>query len=134
MAEVALDAGALIALQRGERGIWNLLRESVRQGVVLSISAAALAQVWRGEARSARLAQAVPRCEIIPLDDVLAKKTGELLASSKTRDVVDACVVASAERRQATIVTSDVLDLQLLANHALGVSVLDLKDVRKTTK
>src|SRR5438445_5421231 len=134
MAEVALDAGALIALQRGERGIWNLVRESVRHGVVLSISAAVLAQVWRGGSRSARLAQAIPRCEIDPLDHVLAGKTGELLASSKTQDVVDACVVVSAERRRATIVTSDVHDLQLLAGQVLGVSILDLKDVRKTTK
>jgi predicted nucleic acid-binding protein len=134
MAEVALDAGALIALEKGERGIWNLVRESVRQGVVLSISAAALAQVWRGGSRSARLAQAIPRCEIDSLDDVLARKTGELLASSKTKDLVDACVVASAERRRAAIVTSDVHDLQLLAAQVHGVSVLDLRDVRKTTK
>ncbi|MGZ4103972.1 MAG: PIN domain-containing protein [Actinomycetota bacterium] len=133
MAGLTLDSGALIAAQRNERRIWNLLRETVAQGVVVSVPAAALAQVWRGSP-SARLAQVLGNSEVVPIDEVLAKRTGELLAVSKTSDVADASVVVTAARTSATIVTSDPDDMRRLTAHVSGVEVLDLKELPRVKK
>jgi predicted nucleic acid-binding protein len=89
------------------------------------IPAAALAQAWRNH-RQARLAQVVNACLVDPLDERLAKAAGELCGASKTRDVVDAAVVASAARRGDTILTSDPRDLRRLASHAPEVQIVKL--------
>jgi hypothetical protein len=68
-------------------------------------------------------------CEVVPLDESLAKEAGKLLASSKTNDAVDASVVAAAARSRSTIITSDPEDLRHLATHVTGVTILDLREL-----
>lgn len=128
MAPLSFDAGALIAAQRNERRIWWVWKEALARGDVPTVPAAALAQAWRG-ARSARLAQLLLECEVVPLDESLAKEAGKLLASSKTIDAVDASVVAAAARSRSTIITSDPADLKHLAAHVTGVTILDLREL-----
>jgi predicted nucleic acid-binding protein len=89
------------------------------------IPSAALAQAWRSH-RQARLAQIVNSCVVDPLDELLAKTAGELCGTSKTRDIVDAAVVASAARRGDAILTSDSRDLGRLASHAPAVEIVKL--------
>jgi hypothetical protein len=89
------------------------------------IPAVALAQAWRSR-RQARLAQVVNACVVEALDERLAKSAGELCGMSKTRDVVDAAVVASASRRGDAILTSDPRDLRRLAAHAPEVEIIKL--------
>jgi predicted nucleic acid-binding protein len=134
MAGLSLDAGALIAAQRNERDFWAFLDQVISDGVVPQIPAGALAQAWRGGALSALLARLLKDCEVVSLDEDLAKESGELIARAKTRDAVDASVVASAARIRGTIVTSDPDDLRRLAQHVKGVRILDLRDVGKATK
>ena len=52
-----LDAGALIGLDRGLASVRGYILLADRDKAVLSTSSAAVAQVWRGGGRQARLAR-----------------------------------------------------------------------------
>ncbi len=105
-----LDAGALIAIERGDERMRALLRRHF--GPVV-IPAAVLGQVWRDGARQARLATflASQGTVVEALDALSAKAVGVILGRSGTSDVVDASVVVSARRHQALVLTTDPADL-----------------------
>jgi len=46
MTALVLDAGALIALDDNDRGMWAMLRVATDDGDFVGIPAAVLAQVW----------------------------------------------------------------------------------------
>lgn len=123
MAGLTLDSGALIAADRNVRSFWAFFKEAIDRGVVPVIPAPALAQAWRSS-RQARLAQLVKACWVEPLDESLAKSTGELCGAAKTSDVVDAAVVASAAQRGDVVLTSDPKDLRRLASVSGLVDVI----------
>jgi rRNA-processing protein FCF1 len=111
---VVLDAGALIAFEKGDRRMVALLEE-IRGGKErLLIPAAVLAQVWRDGARQARLAALVGhrRTHVEPLDRVSAKAAGVLCGIAGTTDIVDASVAIAARGAEpSVVVTSDLRDL-----------------------
>ena len=72
-------------------------------------------RTWRG---------ALKHMRVDPVDDDLARRAGELLAATSTRDAVDGIVVASAARRGDDVVTSDRVDIARLAAHVSGVNVV----------
>jgi len=72
MAGLTLDAGALIAAERNDRGFWSFWSEAIGRDIVPVIPAAALAQAWR-DPRQSRLARLVNACSIEALDEPLAK-------------------------------------------------------------
>lgn len=113
---VTLDAGALIALDRGDRRVIALLARAHETSSVVTIPATALAQGVRDPARQARLARLVrqPTTDIVALDRVDATGVGRLLAVSGTADVVDAHVVLCARRTGQAVVTTDPDDLRRL--------------------
>jgi predicted nucleic acid-binding protein len=113
-AGVTLDAGPLIALDRGDRRIIVLLARARETGARVTVPATALAQAIRRPERQARLARLVrqPTTDVVPLDRVDATSVGRLLAASGTADVVDAHVVVCARRAGQRIVTSDGEDLR----------------------
>jgi hypothetical protein len=110
-----LDAGALVAFERGDRRM-VLLFETIRGGAErVIVPAGVLAQVWRDGSRQARLAALVGdhRTQVDPLDESVAKAAGVLCGLSRTRDVVDASVAVSARLAgNAVVVTSDADDLR----------------------
>jgi rRNA-processing protein FCF1 len=110
---VALDSGALIALERADDRIRALCREALRAGVRLLVPAPVLAQVWREGRRQAVVATLLKgrTTEVADLDRELAKAAGILCGRSGTSDVVDACLVLIARRDNALVVTSDADDL-----------------------
>ena len=113
---VVLDSGALIAFERGDARMRELLREALATGARLVIPAGVLAQVWRDPAKQVAvgaLSRAITTA-VVPLDQVLAEAVGVLCGKRKTSDVVDASVVLTARREGAAIVTSDVDDLRHL--------------------
>ena len=77
---IVLDAGALIALERGDRRVLFLLRDARAGRERIIVPAGVLAQVWRDGARQVRLASLIgdSRTEIEPLDEVVAKAAGAL--------------------------------------------------------
>ena len=116
MSSMLLDAGALIALDRDDRTMWKRLVAARRDGTPLVTHVGVVGQVWRG-ARQARLAQALRAVRISPLDASMGRPIGELLATSRMSDVVDAALVllsAAGDR----IYTSDPDDLLALASAA----------------
>jgi hypothetical protein len=113
---IVLDAGALIAFERGDGRMRALVRDALKAGARLVIPAGALGQAWRGAARQVPLRALVkgPTTVIPALDQVLAEAAGVLCGRAGTSDVVDASVVLVARREHAVVVTSDVDDLRQL--------------------
>ncbi len=119
---LVLDAGALVAVERGDRDTLALLKAELLAGRAPLTHGGVVGQVWRGGAgRQANLARLLPALEIVPLDDALGRRAGVLLGRARTEDVVDAAVVLLAVDGDL-ILTSDPRDLRALA-HAAEVHV-----------
>ncbi|MFN2540300.1 MAG: hypothetical protein ABR549_19395 [Mycobacteriales bacterium] len=108
-----LDAGALIAIDKRDREVGAMLRVLQRDGVPVHTSAAAVAQVWRDGRRQANLARVLPGVDIAAMDEVAAKKVGELLGASRSTDPVDAHVVLLVPQG-GSVLTSDDDDIRAL--------------------
>lgn len=111
---LVLDAGALVALERGERPMWVRLKGARTRGEVPVTHAGILGQVWRGGSRQARLSQALAGVDVREIDEALGRAAGELLAATETKDVLDAALVILAEDGD-NIASTDSDDLALLA-------------------
>jgi hypothetical protein len=113
---VTLDAGALIALDRGDRRVIVLLARARETGAVVTVPATALAQSIRRPRTQVRLARLVrqPTTDLVALDGPDATSVGILLAASGTSDIADAHVVVCGRRSRQPIVTSDPHDLHRL--------------------
>jgi hypothetical protein len=107
------DAGALIALERGDREMWVRLKQRGHDGALALVPTTALAQVWRGRPGQARLSLALAHCELAPFDS-LARDVGVLCGKTGTVDVCDAHVALVAAARADLLYTSDPLDLRRL--------------------
>jgi hypothetical protein len=57
VAGLTLDAGALIAYERGDERVREILAVAYARGLVPTPLAVALAEVWRGDAKDARVAR-----------------------------------------------------------------------------
>ena len=110
---VVLDAGALIALDRGDRGVAADLVVARRQGADVVTIGPVIGQVWRDGARQVGLARAVATVEVLPVGAAEGRAAGELLGRSGTADVVDA-LLALAVRPGDQVITSDSDDLRRL--------------------
>jgi len=89
---VVLDAGAFIALERGSTPVRGYVLLADRGHAVLATSAAAVAQVWRGGSRQARLARLLASDLVaeLALDSEASRRIGLLAAAAPgARDVVD---------------------------------------------
>ena len=111
---LVLDAGALIAFERGSTMVAVLLEQAEERGNAVVIPASALGQVWRGGPKAARLARLVEASRVDPLDELRAKEAGLRLGNRGGSDVADAHVVCCAVEREAVVATSDVDDMDLL--------------------
>lgn len=117
-----LDAGAFLAVERGDRDIVALVkRERLAQRSPLS-HGGVVAQIWRGGSGSqAEIARMLGGVDVRGLDEELGKKAGVLLGLSGGDDAVDAALVCLASDGD-DILTSDPGDLRALAE-AAGVHV-----------
>jgi predicted nucleic acid-binding protein len=120
MSRLVLDAGAFVAFERGEQDVRARLKTGRELEVEVVTTAPVVAQVWRNR-RQVLLSRLLAATRIDAPDDAAARRAGELLAKTKTRDVVDALVVGLA-RDNDTIVTSDPDDLRVLAD-AAGLTI-----------
>jgi hypothetical protein len=121
---VTYDSGALIAAERGERRMWARHRALLLRRVVPVVPAPVVAQSWRGTSRQAQLARLLAGCHVETLDDTRARATGILAGRAAITDIVGACVVEGALRREDLVISSDEGDLRAIAAAAgrrLGV-------------
>jgi hypothetical protein len=114
---VILDAGFLISVDRDERTARAFLTAAHRSGTALRTTEPVVAQVWRNGTRQERLAAFLQTITIHPLDD--GRPVGQLLAQTRTSDVVDAHLIITAVRLRDGVLTGDPDDLRALAE-ALG--------------
>ena len=118
MSALVLDAGAFLAVERGDRAVGARLRVAVRLHVDLRTSAIVLGQVWRDpQGRQARLARLLRAVEIRPVDEQMGRRAGVLLARAGTSDPIDATVALVAESGDR-ILTSDPVDVGRLVTAA----------------
>jgi hypothetical protein len=124
---LVLDAGALIALERSDRGTMALLKNELVAGRAPLTHGAIVGQVWRGgRGRQTRLAQVMPALTVAPLDAALGRRAGVLLGKARTADVADAALVLLATDGDV-VLTSDPRDIAHLAEHAgLEVTVVSV--------
>lgn len=124
-AGLVLDAGALIALDRGDKRMIALLQRALAQGRTFRVPAGVVGQAWRDGRVQAILARFLrsKEVEIIALDEQLARSCGELCGAAGSSDIIDASVVILAREWRDPIVTSDVNDLRRLdpAAHIIPV-------------
>jgi PIN domain nuclease of toxin-antitoxin system len=117
-----LDAGALVAIERGDREIQALLKGELVARCVPATHGGVVGQVWRtGGPRQARLARLLAGVRVEALDDQLGRRAGALLARTRRSGVIDAALVLLASDGDS-ILTSDPGDLEPLAA-AAGVHV-----------
>ncbi len=122
---IMLDAGALIALDRGDKRMIALLQRALAQGRAFRVPVGVVGQAWRDGRVQGTLARFLrsEEVEIIPLDEQLARSCGELCGASNTSDIIDASVVILARDRRDAIITSDPNDLRRLDPAAQIISV-----------
>jgi predicted nucleic acid-binding protein len=114
---IVLDAGALIAIDRGDRKIKTILKTVTKQKLPVVVPANVLIQAWRDGAKQALLAKFLKEdwVTVTPVTDELARLSGVLLGKSSKRDAIDASVVATAVQLGIKqIITSDPEDIAKL--------------------
>ena len=123
---LVLDAGALIAVDRGDRAMWARLKAAHQAGHVPVTHGGIVGQVWRSGSRQAQLAQTLRGIDVRPLDDALGRSAGQLLAATGATDVIDAALARLAEDGD-DVLTSDAGDIAaLLAATGRHVEVISV--------
>jgi hypothetical protein len=119
-----LDAGALLAVDQGDRAMIARLQVAHRAGLELRSNSMAVAQVWRDrrgrQVSLARLLHAVDVRAVSPRD---GREAGMLLADARTADAIDATVILLAAPGDR-ILTSDPDDLARLVEAAGNRAVI----------
>lgn len=124
MAGLTLDAGALIAYERGDPRVREILATAFARGAVPTVPAMALAEVWRGDARDARVARLLKACAFEPVTEPLARLTGKLRHDTPDAGTIDASIAVGVRQRCDAIATSDPKDmLRLLGPGSTILSV-----------
>ena len=111
--KAVLDAGALVAVDKRDRMVGAMLRLLQRDGVPVITSGGVVAQVWRDGSRQANLARILSGVDVDSLDDMTARRVGELLGQNRSDDLVDAHV-ALLVQPDDQVLTSDEADLKAL--------------------
>jgi predicted nucleic acid-binding protein len=111
-----LDAGALVALDRGQSRVVHLLDRVIAAGGAVEIPTPVIAQVWRDGSRQARLARLLGASDVVlvGLDAEMARAVGVLCGSVGVADVVDGHVALHARRRDLAVLTSNPDDIARL--------------------
>lgn len=114
---LVLDAGALMAYERGDQTIRAFLERASRSGVDVRTTTGAVAQVWRGDARQTRLARLLRGLSEVELTRERARRVGTLLGQARHRAVIDGSLIDAATDGDE-ILTTDPDDITALAAHS----------------
>jgi hypothetical protein len=121
---LVLDAGAFVAVERGDRQMMARLRAAERGGLELRSNGAVVAQVWRdASGRQDSLSRLLRSVDVRAVDRALGQRAGVLLGRGGRGDAVDAAVVSIAQAGDR-IATSDPDDIRVLvaaSGHAILV-------------
>lgn len=124
MTALILDAGALIAVDRGDRPVLAQLRVAASNGLMLRTNAMVVSQVWRStKGRQAKLSQLLAAVDVRTIDQAAGRAAGELAGKAGTADTIDATVALLANHGDR-ILTSDPDDLRHLAAAAGTAAII----------
>lgn len=84
---IVLDAGALIALDLGDRETWSRLRTAFRNGDRVRAPAGVVGRAWRNPNRHVLLSRALKQCDEVPLDGTTARASGWLYGHTDTPSI-----------------------------------------------
>jgi hypothetical protein len=90
---LVLDAGALMAYERGDRTVQAHLERASRTGAGVRTTTGVVAQVWRNGVRQARVALLLRGVAEVEFDRAQARRVGVLLGAAGCMDVVDGSIV-----------------------------------------
>lgn len=113
MSPVVYDASVLVAADRNVRRTWAEHKARLEFGLLPLVPAPVIAQVSRS-VEQVQLRRFLSGCAVVPLGESEAHEAGRLLGKTRTADVVDAVVVATAVRAKAVILTGDSDDIKRL--------------------
>lgn len=124
---IVLDASAVTALahaDRVRRARFAELRRATDQPLLVPTTVVAEVVTGIGP-RDARVNRLLAACDLVPLSELLARRTAALRRKARRGSVVDASVVATAEVNGGGVVlTSDLDDLRALAARSPIVSAI----------
>lgn len=124
MTRLVLDAGAFVAFEKGDARVRARLTAARRLGFELATTSPVIGQVWRDGRRQALLARLVSATNVDAPTEPAARRAGELLAKTRTHDVVDALLVGRVQDGD-TVLTSDPRDIErLLAASGVRATVV----------
>ncbi len=109
---LTFDTGVLIALERRNRRMREILERALAKDQPITVPAPVIGEWWRG--RTALRERMIEAVDVEPLSAALAKIAGEALAAVPGATLVDAVVMASAASRGDIVYTSDVPNLERL--------------------
>lgn len=113
-----LDAGAFVAVERGDRDIVALVKRERLAGRAPVSHGGIVAQIWRGgTGRQSEVARLLRGIDVKPLDVELGTAAGALLGRAGGDDAIDAALVCLAADGD-DVLTSDPSDLRALAQAA----------------
>jgi hypothetical protein len=118
------DAGALLAYERGDARVREILAVAFARGLVPTVPAVVVAEVWRGDPKDARIARLLKACSIELLDEARARAAGKLRCETPGATAIDACVATGVRKRDDAIATSDPGDMRRLLGP--NVTILQL--------
>lgn len=115
MSALILDAGALVAVDRSDRGTVAMLRAAQQHGLELRTNAMVVAQAWRDRhGRQVNLARLLQAVDVRAVSQRDGRDAGVLQAAAGTANAIDATVVLLAAPGDR-ILTSDTNDIAHLA-------------------
>ena len=124
MVGLVLDAGALIAVERGGKAVRAQLDLAQRRNMPLFLPTGVLAQYWRGgSGRQTPASRLIATSSLVSLTPNVARDIGVLLGKAQTSDVVDASVALLAHEAGA-VLTSDPDDIGVLLQHLESEAVV----------
>lgn len=112
------DAGALIALDNSDRGMWARHKLALDEGRDIHVPAVVVGQVWRDGRRQVRLGRVLAGCQVDSVGLDTSKAAGVLCGKAGSSDVVDATAVVMATALSAIVWTSDPKDIRDLASNS----------------
>jgi hypothetical protein len=131
MAGLTLDAGALIAIERGDARVAAFIEATISRLQQVTVPAPVVAQAWRSP-RNVRLQRLLQRVAIEPFMPTLAFDVGALLSRTRTADVIDAMLVLTASHRHDIVLTDDPDDIAVLARSVIPrIQVLTVQSLHR---
>lgn len=122
MIGITFDTGALIALERRQQRMREIIERALARDQRITVPADVVGEWWRG--RTQLRDSILESLDVEPLTAGLAKIAGEAMAAVRGATLVDAIVMASAASRGDIVYTSDIGDLERLRRQFPSVRML----------